>query len=268
MAFGPSGQTQEVAIVEDRGTGTWFSLVPGGTLHPGLSEGGLAAFWDLENAWLTVLSARTAHEQPYTAKGWSPEQLHRRPPVEVPPMFVALQPLPARVLEVEAGRFASRPLLRFEEAESIAARLGYAVPTSDELEWSTKADGDGLFVWGDDLPSPMDPREPGPSDRDAWEDEADAFASAYMELAAEAIAPWPTSGLFGLQGAGGQPVWCRGPHGEALVAGGAGRFFPWQGCGEWLWLLPSIRVEADAIQRHQGAMLRPILRIVERDAPR
>lgn len=261
VPFGPPDDVHPVALAEDPDTKTTFALVPGGTFAPGLGERGMEAFWSLQRAWLAALQRETAHEMPYTATAWTPEALRRRVRVEIAPMFVAIQPLTAAALGVQQGRFASRPLLRWDEATAAAARLGYEVPSSDELEWATGAGLASLFYWGDALPDPMDPSLEAPRDFGEWQRAADDFAATYMSIWDETEVPWPTSNRFGLQGAAGQPAWCRGDGGEALVAGGAARYFPWQGCGEWLWLLSSLRVPVTAIRGHQGAMLRPILRV-------
>lgn len=259
-SFGPPGDAQRIAIVEDTKHDAGFAFVPGGRLAPGLGEPEMARFWDLERAWLHALKNTRLHELPFTALEWDPVQLQRRTAVDIGPMLVAIAPLASQDAAAPKPRFSSRPLLTWEAAKETAARIGYAIPTSDQLEWATSAGVSNLFFWGDALPSPMDPRV-AITDRDEWVTQSEAFAREYMELAGELVAPWPTSNRFGLQGTAGQPVWCRGGADEPLVAGGAARFFPWQGCGEWLWLLSALRVDARQIPYHQGAMLRPIVPI-------
>lgn len=259
--FGPPDEECRVAIVEDLRAQAWLALVPGGTFQPGLDDEGLRRFWELERAWLEVAgSLGREHELPYTCTEWSPSQLGRRPSVDIDAMLIAIQPLSASALGLPSPRFSARPLLSFEDALAAAARLGYDIPASEELEWATRGGDASLFHWGDALPDAVDPRAE-PPDVESWEEAQEEFAATYMSLAEGPVAPWPQSNCFGLQGAAGQPVWCQGMAGEGLVTGGADRFFPWQACGEWLWLIPSLRVEAATIHLHQGAMLRPIVRL-------
>ncbi len=259
--FGPPDERQTIAIVQDVEREVWFALIPGGRLEPGLGPTALRRFRELESAWLEALDYPPGeHQLPYTADAWSPAQLERGAPVDVEPMLVAIQPLSHRVLQTAAPRYSARPLLMWEEARSAAARLGYDLPTSRQLEWATTAGVESLFYWGDALPAPMDPRSTV-SDWEMFEIESEQFAAAYMALAHGEVARWPTSNRFGLQGTAGQPVWCEGPGGEPLVAGGADRYFPWQGCGEWLWLLSALRVDARFIANHQGAMIRPAITV-------
>ena len=259
--FGPPDDAQQVAIVEDVERGTWFSLVPGGRLKPGLGDREMEKFWELEEAWLQVLGLDLReHERPYTALDWSADQLARDTPVVVPTMLVAMRPLSAKTLGVQPPRHSVAPLLTWDEAQHAAQKLGYAMPTTWQLEWATTAGIPSLFYWGDDLPDPVHPCSEwrGPED---FEVRSADFAQDYMGLGESDVAPWPTSNRFGLQGAAGQPVWSEGPAGEALVAGGADRYFPWQGCGEWLWLLSALRVDVRDIRDHQGAMFRPAILI-------
>jgi hypothetical protein len=263
-SFGPPDATQRIAIVQDVDRDVAFAFVPGGRLAPGLGEAEMARFWDLQKAELEMIGARASeHQVPYKARAWSPAQLERRPAVDVGPMLIAIDPLTSTELKLPKPRFSSRPLLTWEAANDASARLGYAIPTSDQLEWATTAGIPTLFYWGDALPAPMDPRDADAADldRDDWEDGSEEFARIYMDLPSAVVAPWPTSNRFGLQGTAGQPVWCRGEKDEPLVAGGAARCFPWQGCGEWLWLLSALRVDARTIERHQGAMLRPVISV-------
>ncbi|MGE0791869.1 MAG: hypothetical protein AB7S26_39715 [Sandaracinaceae bacterium] len=261
VSFGPPDDAREVAIIEDVKRGVWFSLVPGGVFEPGLDVDGLAAFSDLELAWREALELEDGAELPYTATTWSSEQLRRGAAVEIPSLLVAIQPLHARALGVASPGHSRCPLMSFDDAQAAATRLGYRVPSSAELEWATTAGRPSLFYWGDALPHPMDPRSEWTTLED-FEIESNDFADEYMSISASEVAPWPTSNRFGLQGAAGQPVWCAGPRGEPLVAGGADRFFPWQGCGEWLWLIPSVRVDARSIrEHHEGAMLRPVITV-------
>src|SRR5919106_840594 len=77
---------------------------------------------------------------------------------------------------------------------------------------------------------------------------------------------WPFSTRFGLAGAVAVSQWCvyrgPGPDAELFVRGGAGECHPWEGCGEWLWMVngcivPQAWRSADAASH----AVRPVIRL-------
>jgi hypothetical protein len=254
---GPRGNRRVVARVLDEATDVEYVLVPGGLFAPGLDE----------ERWAALVELAEAHRVPsaqYGAMGGVARGPGRQ--VEVEPFWIARFPLTARVKglvdvlsqDAFARNVREEPLRRsptrflplsIDEVVASEERFGWRMPSVMELEWAISAGARTVFYWGDGLDYPALSKE-GPK-------------HPLLRLEDVEDAPWPATTAFGLRSAVACPQWCWAASGEGkqcYVRGGAGHCAPWQGCGEFLWMVNLMIAPVDTLEAHLAMhALRPVL---------
>lgn len=126
-------------------------------------------------------------------------------------------------------------IVTYGEATGFAERFGFRLPTEAEWEYSCRAGGVDLFVWGAHVPT-------------------DGELSRWLSWDLGDLTGVPRNG-FGLSGLFfGE--WCTDRFRKNLsvgseetdsqvVKGGGAYFWPWQD-NEWVWCLPAMRMPSDA----------------------
>lgn len=270
---GPAKARRTVATAVDRVSGVDFALVPGGTMRFGLDDAHWSKFVDIAMSLASPM-------QPYGVSSTVGQARGTGEDVVLDPFLVARFPITARVAglddilstdriqrnfrksDLENGR-RFLPLL-IDEVRVAEAKLGVSMPTVFELDWAITAGARSVFYWGNTLDyaamSERGPEHPLLRQEDAG------------------FVPWPATTAFGLRAAVSIPQWCSFPlptaHGAArhddesellLVRGGAGYYAPWQGAGEFLWLVSFMNARADAFEAYRDKhAFRPVIRLAGR----
>ncbi len=256
---GPRGARRSVACVTDESTGLEYVLVPGGSFSPGLDE----------EKWALLVELAAAHRAPPKPYGAASSASFAKGPgktIKTEPFWIARFPVTARVKGIEevlskdtfARNVREEPLkqnpkrflpLSIEEVAASEERFGWRMPSVMELEWAISAGARSVFYWGDGL--------------DYEEINRAATKHPLLRLEDVADGEWPGTTAFGLRSAVAIPQWCCSPSPEGLrcyVRGGAGFCAPWQGCGEFLWMVNLMVAPIDALEPHDTMhALRPVL---------
>lgn len=273
--FGPAARVVTIAQFVHEPSKLRFSLVPGATFQPGFQR----------DAWITIVKRVALELDGIPESAWKPERLDRlagnrlygiapygvnapwlldalkagsQDEVRVDPLLVATTPFQELGYVASLGDVLPR-------AGSLLAAHGFDVPTVYEYEWFLDAGSDRAFYFGDVIPG--------------YDDEAHAaFSSDILRRKAQSgdaatctdpRGAWPEANVFGLRGLLGNRQLClldRADSPAPFVKGGAGFCYPWQGCGEWLWLLTALAVPLPCTESYTWAAtnLRPVLRLVPR----
>jgi hypothetical protein len=150
-----------------------------------------------------------------------------------------------------------------------AARLlgahGFDVPTGYEYEWFLDAGRGRAFYFGDAVPGYGDPAHASFSSSILRHKAESADAAPYDDP----VGAWPEANVFGLRGLLADRQLCLfdGTGASApFIKGGAGFCYPWQGCGEWLWLPTALAVPFQCVESYtwSATRFRPVLRLVPR----
>jgi formylglycine-generating enzyme required for sulfatase activity len=258
---GPRGNRRVVASVRDQATSVEYVLIPGGAFAPGLDE----------ERWAMLVELAETHRVPPKPYGAASSAAFAKGPgreLDVDPFWIARFPLTVRAnglveilsKDTFARNVREEPLkkkptqflpLLIDEVVASEERFGWRMPSVMELEWAISAGARTVFYWGDELDYAALSRE-GPK-------------HPLLRLQDVEDAPWPATTAFGLRSAVALPQWCWSPSKEGkqcYVRGGAGYCAPWQGCGEFLWMVNLMIAPIDALEPHDTMhALRPMLAI-------
>jgi len=240
-----------------------FSLVPGGSFHPGSSKEGWLKIrlttidddddWDAP-ALERLYKAGSEGIFPYGVEdGWSLESMKpSSESVRVEPLLVATTFL-ERIGDVDGPGDVVR------KARAIASKHRFSLPSTLEAQWFTDAGAKSPYYFGERVPSSDDRefaafaravllREPNTSDLLPFTDP---------------VGRWPEANRFGLRGLLAEPQLFIGQAEAPFVRGGAGFCYPWQGGGEWLWLPTSVCVPLECLEPHAwgATRTRPVVRL-------
>jgi hypothetical protein len=275
--FGPTGEPQPVLQVREQPTGLMYSVIPGGTFEPGISEHLWARYHEL---YMQMEGWKEREEYEKGEEPWHPEPLEAtwtfasqrpcdlrpKPAVRVAPFLLATEQVTGRVTGLrqvlgpldrywnehfEKSAKEGYPVdVRWEKVGPILNRFRWSLPTTEEFEWALRGGVDSLFYWGNDFPDfiLVEYVEPfvGGSLKQPERGE-ERFNRSFGDLMSRNFDPmrqraWPWCNRFGLAGMLACGTWCEPSQGPAdpaplIVRGGAADCYGWQGCGEWKLLL-------------------------------
>jgi hypothetical protein len=263
--FGPDdGRPQIVFQFKDCTFDISYSLVPGGSFEPGYG----ARLLEKLLALIQKYEPWAIDFDPAAATAWSCKQpcdLRRKPLQRVDPFLMA-------TTRVTSGQWA--------EIEPVLRRHAWELPTSFEFEWAVRGGVDSLFYWGNSVPYFMtcflDRSRSDFDAKDAWSEKETAWVTSFDgimhgEFRPNSARSWPWCNRFGLHYMVSWSTWCA-PVGDMsdpypLVSrGGARGGYPWQGCGEWRWLLSAFERRISLTDDYANrAWIRPIIRLVPAD---
>jgi len=185
---------------------------------------------------------------------WSVNELTPTLNVRIDSSFVAELPVSCSIarnagLSVN-GEDRAPAMLTFDEVEVVCSVFGWRPVSEAEWEVCCRGGQQGLFAWGDDLPSQVvlgewlswdmgDPRSP----RNDW-----GFGSIYF-------GEWCADQFLVPRNAIG-----RSADGARVIKGGGAQFWPWQTGEEWVWCLAAMRMPSSDLFADGRAAFRPGLR--------
>jgi hypothetical protein len=277
FTFGPPGEPQPVLQVRERQTGLLYSVIPGGTFRPGISEHLWPRYHEL---YMQMEDWKEREEDEEDEAPWHPEPLeatwtfasHRpcdlRPKtaVRVAPFLLATEQVTGRVAglrqvlgplnkywneQFERSVKEGYPVdVRWEKVGPILERFRWSLPTTVEFEWALRGGVDSIFYWGNDFPDFILVEYIEPFRGDSVKKPLrgkERFNRSFAELMDRKFDPtrervWPWCNRFGLAGILACGTWCEpsqepGDPAPLIVRGGAADCYGWQGCGEWKLLL-------------------------------
>jgi hypothetical protein len=281
-----------------------FSLIPGGTFRPGYSRQLLPEYDAVyrilqaadfpgpeeldedEEEFPRDEDEEDSHESddfPYLdlvygcPYNWRCD-LRAKPGVTVRPFLMAAEPVLGSTpgiadLKGEEPRFRrrSRPFeahfFTWPETQRVLRLFGWDLPASVEFEWALRGDREGLFYWGNAIPTWLARRQtsmPVPQDRLTSAVTFDDLMRPDFEP--ERPRRWPWCNRFGLANMLGAPTWCAlssVPRDEFpyVYRGGARYCYPWQYCREWRLFLTAIECRKSQHYDRDKAV-RAIVRLV------
>jgi len=264
--FGPDDDRPQIVFqFKDCTFDIVFSLVLGDSFMPGYDE-------RLLQRLLALIKRYEPHMaddfDPAAATAWSSPQpcdLRRKPAIRIDPFLMATK-------LIAFGKW--------DEIEPLLWRHAWELPTSNEFEWALRGGVDSLFYWGNKLPFFMTCFwERSRYDFDAlfaWNEKETAWVTSFDgimggEFRPSSLNSWPWCNRLGLQYMIASSTWCA-PTGDMndafpLVSrGGARGGYPWQGCGEWRWLLSAFERRISLTDNYANrAWIRPIIRLLPAD---
>jgi hypothetical protein len=275
--FGPASGRQGVLQIRDRVTALCFSVIPGGTYHPGLSEHLQPRYKEL---YMQMEDWKADDEREPGQEPWRPEPLERtwtfaseqpcdlrpKPAVQITPFLLASESVTGKVVgmrevighldrywesKFEKGLSDAYPVqVRWEKVAPILRHFQWSLPTTEEFEWALRGGVDSVFYWGNDFPDfiLVEYIEPSGDQPQRLNAVAKArFDRSFEDLMARNFEPgrkkiWPWCNRFGLAGMLACGTWCQSlktpkERFPLIVRGGAADCYGWQGCGEWKLLL-------------------------------
>jgi len=272
--FGPPERAVSVAQFVHQASGLRLSLVPGGSFRPGFHR----------DAWLAIVKRVAFELKGIPEDAWTPEHMDKLAQNRLDGIapYGAQAPWLLDALKASSEEARIDPLLvattpfqelgRVERLDDVLPRAasllqphGFDVPTAFEYEWFLDAGSSGAFYFGDKIPAYGDAAHAAFSPDILRRKAESADEAPYTDP----VGAWPEANIFGLRGLLGAPQLCMldGQDGAApFLKGGAGFCYPWQGCGEWLWLPTALTVPLQSTESYAwGATnLRPILRLLPR----
>lgn len=140
---------------------------------------------------------------------------------------------------LQGGRHDCLPIyVTRDEGSAVAAEFGFQFPTELQWEYAIRGGVNDCFYFGSGIPSIAAGNAIFNSDfRENHEGSRPGFGVAGMLFGGWCRDTWSQDRYSGLD--------VGGPY---VIKGGAGIYWPWQGCGEWMLALSAMRRSSDELE--------------------